>query len=286
MQFLKRNSITKLPIIIIGYSALLVACGQIQNIDNNGHGEEKASSISYRETAEDLRIAYNDVEELDLDKINEDIHIVKGGDYLLHGNYADTIYISANEYPVHLFFDGVNIESSRNNAIYIESASKVVITCLQGTVNNISDNAYYQDSNELACVFSESDITFNGEGTIDILGICDDGIHSKDSIKVLNANMNVHSKGNGIKGNDGIYIDGSTLIVEAEKSGLLTSKYVKGKKGNIEISDSNITVIGGEYCVSSSGDIIIDGVEKYFKGIWGEMKATGEIIIDGVLFDD
>lgn len=285
MLFLKKSNKALLFFAVLLSCVLLDGCSH--KVDEVRDDQDVSHTLIYDNvTEEDLREDYSFVKEYNLNEYTEDIYITEGGDYLLSGNYKGTIFVDSNEYPVHLFLNNINISSGHDNAIYIKSASKVVITCMKGTNNTISDNAYYTDSEEFACIFSESDLTINGEGTLVITGLYDDGIHVKDYLKILDSDLHVKAKGNGIKGNDGIVIRSSGVLIEAEKNGLVTSNYVADRKGYIDIESTQLKIVAGQYGIVSVGDLVIRGEKTYIKGIMGEYRVAGEIIdTDGSLLD-
>lgn len=72
---------------------------------------------------------------------------------------------------IQLVLDGVAISSSRSAALYVRSADKVFVTSVSGTENSLENAGPYDaiDENSIdAAVFSKSDLTFNGEGTLKI----------------------------------------------------------------------------------------------------------------------
>lgn len=205
-----------------------------------------------------------------------------GGGYRLTGALDGSIVIDAEEQIVHLILDGVNVKSSSGPALWVRSAGKVVVTAV-GHNTLVDSGNYFGYTEENACIYSECDITFNGGGTLDINGDHKDGIHSKDTVKLLGGDVRIWAKRDGIRGNDGICIRGGGLEIECEGSGLHTTKSKNGEKGTIEIRAGDISIIAGEYAVCAAKDIYISGCSLYAKGVQGDCSAQNVYAEEGCM---
>ena len=93
--------------------------------------------------------------------------IVHAGNYKLTGkmNGGNIVIRVCEDEVVHLILDDVEIKSFEGPAIYVENAAKAVITAKEGTENVLSDNSMYERELE-ACIFSNCDLTLNGNGML------------------------------------------------------------------------------------------------------------------------
>ncbi len=244
---------------------------------------ENSDVAGFEITEEDSRISFaEDAVRVNLGDTSGAYEISEGGDYVLTGSGDCRVVIDSKEQPVHLFLDGVSLRESEGGAILVLSASKVVITCLEGTDNVLSDSAYYRESKEYdACVYSFADLTINGAGSLRVTGLFEDGIHSKDVVKVLGTNLEVKAKGDGVRGNDGVcFVSASGCVVEAEKNGLRTSKNGHDVKGSVEIRDTEMSVIAGKYAVESYDKLMVSGSSLYLNGVLGKWQVAGDLMVE------
>lgn len=287
MPFLKTGQLNMvLAAIGLGLTMSLTGCGtegnpdeakaQVQSIQAAG------TSLDFDITEEDKRTEISkEYVEINLDGLSKDLVIENGGDYLIKGSTPYRIIIDAKEHPVHLFLDGVSIETEESAGILALSASKLILTCIEGTDNVISDSSYYKSYPEYdACVYSVPDLTINGTGKLNVRSIYEDAIHTKDIMKIIGVNLSAQAKGDGLKGNDGIYLSDGVTRVEAEKNGLITNKNGKEIKGSVVIRNLELTAIAGEYAIDSYDDLVITGSRAYLNGIRGSYFVASDCYIE------
>ena len=239
-------------------------------------------------TKADLNTAMEEPQEINLSKIDLECTITDAGDYLLYGDCQGRVSIEAEEQIVHLFLKDVNIMSPSGPAIDIKSAGKVIVTLIDGTSNKIEDKAYYRNQDEEdAAIYSNCDLTFNGNGSLDVYGYYNKGIHSKDIIKILGGDISIQSKGDGIQGNVGICLNPITLSVESEGHGLYTKKTGNENKGNIEISGGDIQIIAGENAISSSKDLYVSNCSFWSNSVLDAFHISGSThLMEGCVKDE
>lgn len=230
----------------------------------------------YKCTRADLDTEAKDVMEIDLSKKDSDLLITDAGSYLLYGDYEGQVCIDAEEQIVHLFLKNADIQSPAGPAIDIRAAGKVIITLMEGTSNSIQDKAYYRRKDEGdAAIYSNSDLTVNGDGALSVHGLYDKGIHSRDVVKILGGDIFVEAKGHGIQGNDGMRLSPAALSIESEGHGLYSRKAGEGGKGAIEITGGSIRIIAGENAVSSSGVLYVSDCSFWSNSILDAFHVSG-----------
>ncbi|MCM1224023.1 MAG: carbohydrate-binding domain-containing protein [Lachnospiraceae bacterium] len=217
---------------------------------------------------------------IDLSELDGECIISEAGSYLLTGTMSGKILIDAEDQIVHLILDDISVRCASGAALSVMSAGKVIITLNEDSVNNLRDSGTYNtDGEENACIYSTCDLTFNGLGILNIHGDYKDGIHSKDVVKVLGGDITIQAKRDGIRGNDGILICGDSLDIESEGTGLHTTKAENEKKGVIEISGGNVSIISGEYAIHSLGNLCVKDCSIFAKGILSKLRADGDSFI-------
>lgn len=180
--------------------------------------------------------------------------IKAGGTYVVTGNLAEgqIVVDSEDKKTVRLVLNGVEIHSADSSAIYIKDAEKAVISLEENTENIISDGSQYvfEDSSEDepdAAIFSTSDLTVNGSGKLAVTGNYNDGIASKDELKVTGGTIQVTAEDDGLKGRDLVAVKAGTFTIEAGGDGIKSTNDEDADKGTIVLE-------GGEYAITSGND--------------------------------
>lgn len=158
-----------------------------------------------------------------------------------------------------LVLNGVSITNPDGAALNIQSKKRGYVVLADGTTSTLVDGIDYADETSdedmKATLFSEGKLLFSGSGRLCVYANCKAGIRSDDYVLFRPGN-NVYVKatsGNGIKGNDAIYIKGGVINVEASAA---ASKALSSD-GLVQIDGGRTTAITtgtGEYD-SSEGDV-------------------------------
>ena len=214
---------------------------------------------------------------IDLNRITEEVCLItEPGCHVLSGELKGTVRIDAEDQMVHLVLNGATVDSVHGSALEVISAGKVIVTLQENTENTLLDSgAYPKDTDADACLFSQCDLTINGSGDLNVYGYHKDAVHTKDVLKILGGNLFVQSKRDGLRGNDGVVINGSTIDIQSEENGVRTTKTGKETKGNIEIYDSICSIIGGKYAVSCAADLYIADSTVSAMGILADIRVDG-----------
>ena len=160
-----------------------------------------------------------------------------------------TVY-SQKKYGITL--NGVSITNSQGPAINNQCGKSLYITLAEGTTNTLTDGTTYATAtiDQKGTLFSEGQIYFQGNGTLNVNGNAKNGIASDDFIVFEGGtiNVNVAETGtNGVKVNDGITINGGTLSINVKADG------ARGIK-----NDAYMAINGGTTTITTSGDCLIE----------------------------
>lgn len=241
----------------------------------------------FRITEEDVRTVSDEADRIDLSDYEDDYVIDKAGDYVLTGEFEHTVYVDVEEKIVHLFLDNVRIDATKGAAIQVVSAAKVVITLLPGTENVLIDAPIRElNPDAKAAVMSQADLTINGEGKLVVCGYYEDGIRTKDVLKLLGGEIHLQAKKDGLRGSDGALLSMDRLHIESEGNGVYTANTGKTGKGNIEIAKGDISVIAGEYGFFSQGDLSVYECHISGKGVRGLYHTEGQCSIEEGCMDN
>ncbi|WP_408069706.1 carbohydrate-binding domain-containing protein [Butyrivibrio sp. JL13D10] len=196
------------------------------------------------------------------------ITITEEGTYIISGSLNDgqIVVDVADTKKVQLVLNGVSVTNDDGACIYVKSADKVFATLAAGTENTLSDTGaeYVQGDSETnvdGVIFSKDDITFNGEGTLNISASYANGIVGKDDVKFTGGTYNITATGNAIEGKDSVRIkNGSfTLTGGNDKDAIHTSNEEESGKGYVYIE-------GGDFTINAKDDGIHAGTVLYICG--------------------
>lgn len=256
----------------------LTAC---QNIDNiiNGNGSELdgengvSVEVSVEITEDDLNedvSSYTQIIFSQSSVVAENctvsgtvVTITKSGTYLVSGSCSDgQILVNAKDCEVKIALNRLSLSCGSSAPIFIQKAEKVIITLCSNTVNTLTDTANYvlnEDEEPSATIFSKSDLTINGSGTLTINANYNNAIQCKDVLKITNGTINVNSVDDGIIGKDFLYILNAEINAECGGDGLRSTNDSDTKLGTIYIESGTISLICENDGIQAANGILING---------------------------
>lgn len=178
------------------------------------------------------------------------ITITKAGNYKLTGTYEGQIKVEAADSDmVRLILDNATITNSTGAAINVVEADEVVIYTASGTTNTVSDGSSYSDTasgSPDAAIYSKSDLTLAGEGTLKVEGKYEEGIHTTDGLVIASGTLEVTAANTGIKGKDYVDILDGTITVTATKDGIKATNDTDGNRGWVRLSGGTVNISAGD----------------------------------------
>ena len=236
------------------------------------------------------------------------ITITKAGTYYITGTISDaSIQINCQENGnVQLVLDNVNITSKTTAPINGIKADNLIITLAEGSVNYLTDSENYtvftdEDKQEPdGTLFTKTDLVINGSGKLVIDSNYQDGIVSKDTLKIIKAEIEITSADDGIRGKDFVAINNAKITIEATKKGIRSTNtkdsslgYVVIDGGTININKSYegiearlIEINGGTVNITASDDGINASDGSSTEGMMGQNvnSNVGIIINSGEIY--
>ncbi len=219
--------------------------------------------------------------------VDKTITINSGGTYEVSGTLEDgqIIVDSADEINVYIVLNGVDISCSNSAPIYVKSAKNTIITLADNSENYLSDGSeyLYEELNDdgtvtdepSACIFSKDDLTINGNGTLNVVGNYNNGIASKDDLKITAGTVNVTAVNNGLKGKDSITIKGGEITVNSTGDGVKSDNTEDTTKGYIIIEGGSLNITsGGDGIQAETTLTISDGDINIVSGGGSSNAAT------------
>ena len=152
------------------------------------------------------------------------ITINTAGTYSISGKLSDgqIIVNTDKEKKTYILLDGVDITCKNSSPIQILSSKKTVFALGENSENKITDSESYDESenNPDAAIFSKEDLTFIGNGSLEVNANYDKGIVSKDDLMIESGKISVKSVGDGMKGKDSVVVRGGTLTIDSGGDGI------------------------------------------------------------------
>ncbi|MEA4890430.1 MAG: carbohydrate-binding domain-containing protein [Clostridiaceae bacterium] len=192
--------------------------------------------------------------------------ITSAGTYQISGTLADgqIIVDTTDKDPVRLILDGAHITCSNSAPIYVKDAGKVILILADGTENSVADGtAYVFDDTAAeepnAAIFSKSDLTVNGSGSLTIDANYKHGINSKDELKIMNGTITIESAADGIRGKDYVAVKGGTITISAAADGIQSSNEEDTSKGYVSIEGGVIKITAGLDGIQAATSAAVSG---------------------------
>lgn len=178
---------------------------------------------------------------------------------------------------VTLNLEGLTLSNTTTSPIYIASIDDVCeISAKKGTTNTISDGTSYTNADGgVGAIYSCDDIKFKGKGILNVNGKCEDGIVSKNDIKIWNSTLNVTAVDDGIRGKDSVKIgdpdslvanggdgDYSNLSVTVNATngdGIKSTNYEDEGKGKVNINGGTVTITSYGDAITAEQEVNING---------------------------
>ena len=200
------------------------------------------------------------------------VTVNKAGTYSFSGTLNDgqIIVDVPKTDKVTLVFRGVDIHCSSSAPVYVKTCDGVTLTLEEGTVNKLSDGEAYvyetEGENEPnAALFSDDDMKINGKGSLVVQASFNNGITSKNDLKIEDATVTVKAKHDGIRGKDCVYIKSGVVNVSSGGDGIKSNNTEEADRGYITVDGGQINISAGEDGIQAETTLGINGGEFRIK---------------------
>jgi Carbohydrate-binding domain-containing protein Cthe_2159 len=230
--------------------------------------------------------------------------ITASGNYNIMGALSDGFILvetADTTATVRLILNGVNINNPVGPAIFVSKAGKAIVVLKDGTDNFLSDGATYifanvADKEPNATLFSKTDLTISGNGTLSVNAKYADAISSKDGLIVASGTIEVTAKDDGIRGKNYLVIKDGNIKVTSTGDALKSDHNTDLKKGFVHIIKGTFDLVSGSDAIQAITDVLIENgtfnittgggsgtstVNNTAKGL----KAGKHVIVDAGIFD-
>jgi hypothetical protein len=193
------------------------------------------------------------------------VSVTAAGTYQISGTLNDgqIIVDTADAENVTLILAGVDITSQSSAPIYVANAEKVIVTLAAGSENIVTDGDTYLALDEggepNAAIFSKDDLTINGEGALTVNANYNNGIASKDDLKITGGTITVNAVNDGIKGRDSLAVKDGLITVVAGADGLQSNNDEDPEEGYVVIEGGTISINAGLDGVQAETSLLVSG---------------------------
>lgn len=192
------------------------------------------------------------------------VTITSAGTYIISGSLSDgQIVIAASDSDkVQLVLNNAEINCNTSAAVYVKSADKVFVTLPAGTTNSLGGGTEYvqtDDNTVDGVIFSKSDLTLNGTGTLKIDADCRHGIVTKDTLCITGGTYVIDAVKTCLAGKDGIKILDGSFTLTAGSKGLNSGNDDDAREGSIYIAGGTFTIKSEDDSIHADGSCIIAG---------------------------
>ena len=220
---------------------------------------------------------------------NGKVTIRKAGTYLLSGTLEEgQLLVDAEEgAEIILVFDGFKISNSTDAPLLFESGSSITLVLKDGGENAVTDLRSSAEENK-AAIYTKSDLTISGNGTLDVTGTAEDAIHSKTNVTVQGGTINLKAGDDAIHADETLTIlDGKVTVLESEEGleGLVVD--IQGGDITVNASDDGLNASDGSGSDKAPGqategaEIRISGGVLTVKASGDGIDSNGDLIISG-----
>ena len=208
---------------------------------------------------------------------NGKVTIRKAGTYLLSGTLEEgQLLVDAEEgAEIILVFDGFKISNSTDAPLLFESGSSITLVLKDGSKNAVTDLRSSAEENK-AAIYTKSDLTISGNGTLDVTGTAEDAIHSKTNVTVQGGTINLKAGDDAIHADETLTIlDGKVTVLESEEGleGLVVD--IQGGDITVNASDDGLNASDGSGSDKAPGQAT-EGAEIHISGGVLTVKAGGD----------
>lgn len=193
------------------------------------------------------------------------ITIIDEGTYIVSGSLENGMLVVDSEETdkTQIVLNGASLHNETGAAIYIKQSDKVFLTLKEGTENMLSSGKTFEaiDEEEIdGVIYSKSDLTLNGEGSLEVKSPGAHGIVSKDDLLITGGTYTIDSATHGLSANDMLGIAGGDFNIVSGEDSLHCDTNIYVKAGNFEINatddavhaDATLLVSGGTMNITNS----------------------------------
>ena len=224
-----------------------------------GYDENETENVTVQLTG-DTVVCSSDAVRIDGGRIT----LLDEGVYLFSGTLTDgQIIVNADSTDkVQIVLDGADITSASSAAVYCLEADKVFLTMAESQENILSNGGTFtaiDDNNIDAVIFSKTDLTLNGTGSLTVNSPAGHGIVSKDELTITGGSYTVTAARHGFAGKDSVAVADGNFTITSGKDGIHAENADDPSLGSLYIADGSFTIDAQGDAISAGGNLQIEG---------------------------
>lgn len=212
------------------------------------------------------------------------VTVSKPGQYVVRGTLSNgQLRVEcADEGTVQVVLDGVSIHGETTAPLYVRKCEKAILTLAKGSENRLSDSSQvvYEDAeNEEpgGTLFSKSDLTINGEGSLAVTAVFNDGIVSRDGLKIAGGTITVDAADDAVMGRDYVLVGGGDLTLNAKGDGLKSTNDADETVGYVIIEGGKLTVTSEKDGLQAKSALTVQSGDVHVTAGGGSANGTANM---------
>ena len=214
------------------------------------------------------------------------VTITAAGTYLISGTLSEgQIKVETNEADkVQLVLSGATVTSANSAALHVAKADKVFLTLADGSENTLATSGAYAATDDSAidgAVFSRSDLTVNGGGSLAVSSAEGNGIVCKDDVVLASGTATVTAAKHAIQANDSVRIAGGSYTLRAGTDGIHAKNDENSKLGYIYVAGGSLDITAESDGFDANYVLRVDGGTITVSAGDDGLHAESDLTING-----
>lgn len=204
--------------------------------------------------------------------------ITKGGDYKFDSSFHKKAILVNTKEDVRIELNSVSMNNKKGPCIAIISNGKTEIK-LTGE-NKLTSGKNYDNKDLEGVIYSEGDLTFSGEGSLEVSSSFEDGIHSKSNLVINSGTFKVNADKDGIKAKQSITIEDAIINIDSGEDGISSYGQTSEDTGTLLINGGTFNIKAKVKAIRAITTLTINGGTFDLDAEEG-IESTHVIINDG-----
>lgn len=220
------------------------------------------------------------------------VTISQGGSYRISGTLEEgqiRVRAGTND-TVTLLLTGMDITNSSEPALYSEGTGQTVIHLEDGTENRIQSGGTTEvtvqgpeadTTASMGAVYTQENLLFEGEGTLEVLGYINNGIHADGRLDIDGGTIRVEAVNHGIKGKEAVEVRGGVTQILAAGDGIQSDDTAGEGYGTITIGQGTLSIESGQDAIQAETVLEITGGSFQLDALDDGIHSKGNVEISG-----